>query len=486
MTASHLPASPAAPAAAGPATASEALAAWAHGLRLADVPADVQRAACQHLLDGLGSALAAARAAAAGPAVSVATSLGGPPESTILGTSAQVSAPAAALANGTLLHTFDFDDTHAGGLVHATAAVLPAAFAVGEQAGADGAAVLRAAIAGYEVVCRIAAASPHGFHARGVHATHACGVFSAAVIASLLAADPAAGNQAAGGPVAVMVNAMGIAGSAAGGLLEFLNTGSSTKQLHPGTAAHSGILAARLAAAGASGPASVLDGDKGLYAALSARPADPGRIVAGLGTTWETAAIGIKPYPACQLLHATLDAVATVLAEMPGPDQVAHVIAEVHPDSAMIVCEPQAVKLRPRTAYDAKFSLPWSVAALLTDRSVDLASYSPESIARPDVADLAGRVETRLTDGAGPAADAAGQVTVQLTDGRTLTGQVPRSRGTSQAPLPERDIVAKFAANCGGSAAAGELADTVLALASAPDLRGVFELSRRIVQERGA
>ena len=343
----------------------------------------------------------------------------------------------------------------------------------GEETGHDGAAVLRAAIAGYEAVCRIAAAVPHGFHTRGVHATHACGVFSAALIATLLTGEPPA----------VMVNALGIAGSAAGGLLEFLNTGSSTKQLHPGTAALNGILAARLATAGASGPASVLEGDKGLYAALSARPADPERIVAGLGTSWETAAIGIKPYPACQLLHAALDAVGEVLDRVPGPEQVARVVVGVHPDSAMLVCEPLAVKLRPRTPYDAKFSLPWSVAALLTDRAVDLTTYAPESVARPEVADLAAKVECRLMDETGPAADAAGQVTIYLADGREVSGWVPASRGTARMPLTDRDVMAKFVANCGGAAAAAELADLVLDLASAPSLARLLKLSQQIADE---
>lgn len=251
-------------------------------------------------------------------------------------------------------------------------------------------------------------------------------------------------------------------------------------------AALNGILAARLAAAGASGPASVFEGAKGLYAALSARPADPGSILADLGTRWETAAIGIKPYPACQLLHSTLDAAAAVVPRVRSADQVVRVIADVHPDSAAIVCEPWPAKLAPRTPYDAKFSLPWSVAALLHDGSVDLATYSEASIARPAVAELASRVEIRLTGDHGPAADAAGRVELHLSDGRSLTGQIPGSLGTTGAPLPSSDIVAKFAANCGGGGAASELAQMVLALADAPSLHGVFELSRRIVQEQTA
>ena len=312
-------------------TASQTLAGWAEGLRLGDVPVGIRAAACLHLLDGVGNAVAAARVGVVDPVLAVATGLGGPPEATILGRDTRVGAPAAGLANGALVHALDFDDTHAGGLVHATAAVLPAAFAVGQQVGAAGSDVLRAVIVGYEVVCRIAAASPHGFHARGLHATYVCGVFSAAVVACELAG---LGSD-------IGANAMGIAGSASGGLLEFLNAGSSTKQLHPGMAALSGIVAARLAAAGASGPSSVLEGDKGLYAALSARPAQVERVTAGLGRDWSLPGVAIKPYPACQLLHVTLDATATVLAEVGDHDRVAGVVAYVHPDSAAVVCEPK-------------------------------------------------------------------------------------------------------------------------------------------------
>ena len=110
--------------------------------------------------------------------------------------------------------------------MHATAAVLPTVLAVGEQVGATGEECLVAAVAGYEAVCRIAAAAPHAFHARGLHATSVSGVFASALVASRLM----------GLDAATTVNALGIAGSQAGGLLEFLATGSSTKQLHPGLA----------------------------------------------------------------------------------------------------------------------------------------------------------------------------------------------------------------------------------------------------------
>ncbi|MGH8961629.1 MAG: MmgE/PrpD family protein [Jatrophihabitantaceae bacterium] len=456
-------------------TATEQLAGWAASLRLADVPDAARHAAARHLLDGIGTALAARREDVVRPAVTVAGALGGPEEATILGERRRLSAPAAAFANGALVHGLDFDDTHAGGLVHATAVVLPAALAVGQQTGACGADVLLAALIGYECVCRIAMASPHGFHARGLHATQVAGVFSAAAVTARLC----------GMSELATTQAFGIAGSSSGGLLEFLSTGASTKQLHPGSASLNGIIAARLAAAGATGPATVLEGPNGIYAALSQRPSDVNAITAGLGQTWEVTRITIKPYPSCQLMHVALDAAAAAAAAAGPirPSEIVEVLAEVHPDSASVVCEPAATKVRPRTSYDAKFSLPWSVAALLVDGRLGVASYAQASIVRPEVAELAGRVRSRRTEGAGVAADAAGRVEIQLADGRRVEGTVECSAGAPLAPLDDDALLAKFLGNAGDTILARELAERVLNLAGEPDLSAVVELAARIIEE---
>ncbi|MGY1700525.1 MmgE/PrpD family protein [Geodermatophilus sp. SYSU D00766] len=454
---------------------------WAWRLRLDDVPADARAAVARHLLDGLGTAIAAGRAGAASPAVTVALGLGGPPESTVLGSGARVGAPAAALANGVLLHALDFDDTHAGGLVHATAVVLPAALAVGEQVGATGADVLLASVAGLETVCRLGAAAPHAFHARGLHATAVCGVFSAALVAARLG----------GLDRARAVDALGIAGSSAGGLLEFLSTGSATKQLHPGLASQSGILAARLAAAGASGPASVLEGGQGVYAALAGRRVDPDAVLDGLGERWECTRITVKPHPACQLSHAALDAAAAAAAGLPDgrPEAaaIASVVVDLHPDSAAIVAEPAAAKVAPRTPYEAKFSVQWSVAALLVDRHLGVQTYAPASLTRAEVADLAARVSVRVVDRPGvPAAAAPGAATIRLTDGTELRGEVPCSAGSPERPLDDDGLLAKAAANAGGPGAdLDELARRVRGLAGEPDLARVVELADRLARPAG-
>ncbi|GAA3617447.1 hypothetical protein GCM10022419_123610 [Nonomuraea rosea] len=461
-------------------TAAAVLAGWALGLSLDAVPARARQAAIRHLTDGFGCAVAAPPHGS--PAVAVALELGGPPQATIIGTRARVGAPAAALANGALVHALDFDDTHAGGLVHATAPVLPVAFAVGEETGASGAEVLVAALIGYEVICRLGAAAPHGFHARGLHATSVCGVLAAALVAArLYGLGP---RQA--------VHALGIAGSQAGGLLEFLSTGADTKRLHPGLAAHAGILAARLARAGATGPDTVLEGEHGLYGALLGRPGV--RPAGRLGEVWEVTRITVKPYPACQLLHAALDAARNAMtpprdahdlrdlrdgrgARGPGDARdlrdprdphglhdlhglrdlrdgrgargigdagdIEQVVAEVHPDAAAIVCGPG--KERPRTPYEAKFSLPWSVAAMLLDGAVDVRTY--ERVDRPEVTALAGRIAHEVVAFPGAAADQPGRLRVRFADGTRVVGQVPRSAGGPDDPAAGELVRRKALAN---------------------------------------
>lgn len=460
-------------------TVARQLAGWACGLDLSTVPQAARHAASRHLLDGFGTLLAARRAGMAAPAVAVAQGLGGPPQATVLGSVARVSAPAAAFANGVLAHALDFDDTHAGGLVHATAVVLPAALAVGEECGASGAQTLAAALAGYETVCRVGMASPHGFHARGLHATQVAGVFAAAVVAAkLLGLDAAATTEA-----------LGIAGSSAGGLLEFLATGASTKQLHPGSASLNGILAARLAALGATGPGSVFEGDRGIYAALSGRPADAGLVAGRLGESWEVTRITVKPFPACQLMHAALDATTAALRAGPvRPADVTEILVDVHPDSAAVVCEPAQAKMTPRTPYDAKFSLPWTVAALVIDGAVSVDTFSESSLRRPEITALARLVRTQAgltaaTAKPAVAADAPGRVRIGLRGGRVLTGEVERSRGGPSAPMTDQELLAKFGRNAGGGPAATELAARVLGLSDEPDLSAVTSLCARAVEE---
>jgi 2-methylcitrate dehydratase PrpD len=440
-------------------TASERFVRWAWALDLGDLPSQVRHAACRHTLDGLGTALAASRLGTAPYAKTVADQIGGPQEASIVD-GGRVAAPVAALANGILLHALDYDDTHAESLVHPTAAVVPAALAAAEHAGASGAEYLTACVAGYELVTRLGAAVRHGFHTHGFHATSVCGVFSAALVGARLWNLPAD----------TAVAALGIAGSFASGSLQFLQDGSATKQLHPGWAAHAGLMAARLAAAGASGPARIFEGENGFFNSYAGQNVDPEVLVADLGHRWETARITLKPYPACQLSHASLDAVRLLRDRIGSLDAVEEITFEVPSESVPIVCEPVETKLRPRTAYEAKFSLQWCAATLLIDGRLDVESFAEDRLTRPEVLRLAARVRHRGYESDLVAASAPGRVSVRrrgLTDERA---EVVASSGTPESPLSDKELREKFVENVGDASRAREIAEIVF------DLEGVDDV----------
>jgi 2-methylcitrate dehydratase PrpD len=310
---------------------------------------------------------------------------------------------------------------------------VPAALAAGEAAGADGAAVHGAIAVGYEWAARLGAAAGRRLHARGFHASGVVGPLVAAAVAARLG----------GLPPARAAEAVGLAGSMAGGLLEFLADGSWSKRLHPGWAAHGGLLAAALAGAGFPGPASVLEGRHGLYAAfLGPEATDVSVVARGLGRVWLSREVVTKLYPCAHVIHPFLDAALALRARerVAAPD-VAAVRCRVAPWQVPIVCEPRETKVAPRTEYQARASLPFALAAALADGRVDLDTFAPAAIGRPELSALAARVTHEPASASEPGFAAA--LEVETRDGRRLVAEA-----TAAPPDPAR-VRAKFAATAG-------------------------------------
>jgi 2-methylcitrate dehydratase PrpD len=450
-------------------TLAERLAGFAAGLRFEDVPADVAASTRLRTLDVLGLVLAACTYDFAAPLTAVAGDGSGP--CTIVGTSRTAAPADAALANGSLAHGLDFDDTHATSITHASAVIVPAALAVAESEGASGRDLITAAVAGYEAITRIGMAAPGAFHARGWHATSVCGTFAAALAAGkLLRLD-----------ARQLTHALGLAGSFASGVMEFLADGSAVKRLHAGWAGHGGILAASLAARGVSGPASILEGRFGLYRTfVGSAPAT--EVFDTLGRQWETPRVGFKPYPCCHLVHAYIDC-ALQLRDVSGfdPDAVVSVECHVPEGEVPIVCEPWATKLRPRTTYEAQFSLPFAVASALLDGQVGLATFTEARLRDERLLSLAARVRYVIDPTSAFPNGFPGWVVVRLAGGRVVEAREPDGRGGPARPLPEAAIIAKFRANAGlalDEARRHELERAVLALEEAPDVRKLIALCR--------
>jgi 2-methylcitrate dehydratase PrpD len=443
--------------------AAERLAEWSSALELADIPPEVVAAAKLHLLDAVGTGLAALAFDQMGAARAVALEMGGEPEATGFGLPRKVGASAAALANGATMHALDFDDTHELTLVHSSVVVGATVLAIGEATGAGGAELLAAALAGYEISSRVGLAAPGALHLKGFHPTSVCGVFAAAAAAARLRGLSA--EQTA--------NALGIAGSQASGLMEYLADGSQTKPLHAGWAAHAGITAAALAAHGATGPASVLKGRFGLLAS-HLEEFDAEALTAELGSRWETELIAFKAYPSCHLAHAVLDAVRDSGL---GPDGVEEIVAEVAGEVAIgLVLEPAERKLRPATPYEAKFSLPYCIGALLVRGELGLDSFTAEAIADERALGLAAKVSYEVVDFGPGGGDLSGGVRARA-GGRDYAARVLRPRGTPANPLSAEDVHAKFLRN----------ARLTLPEAEAQHLLGVLaELEEHSAAEIGA
>lgn len=451
------------------ATPAEVLSEFTDRLTYDRIPVEVVRNAKLRILDILGICYASSTQEFAKGVADAVAQWGGTPESTVVGFGLRLPAPNAVLVNGVLAHGLDFDDTHAESVTHASAAVVPAALAIGEGRGASGQAVLAAAVAGWEAVARIGMVAPGRFHAHGFHATSVCGTFAATLVAGKLY----------GLSPMQMVNALGVCGSQASGIFEYLADGSWVKRFHPGWSGHAGVVAAAFAQRGFTGPRTVFEGRFGLYRTfLGDEPVQLDRLTAGLGTTWETLRITFKPYPCCHLTHAFIDCVLALRrAHVIRPEDIEAVECRIAPGEVPIVCEPSEAKYGPRTSYDAQFSLPFVVAVGFMDGDVGLESFSDARIRDSKTLALASRVRYALDPASTYPRAFPGALSIRLRDGRELSHAAPHSRGSIEFPLADDEILAKFRSNAGrilSPAQVERLEAAVLALETCPDVRGLI------------
>lgn len=448
-------------------TDSERLAAFALGLTLEATPPQVITLAKEHLLDVIGISLASSQFDFGRSVLEGARALGNGNDASAIGSGARLPAASAALVNGVLAHGLDFDDTHIGAIYHASAQAMAAVLASGQANASSGREVLIAFIAALEVGCRLGTVGAGKLHDRSFHPTALCGTFAAAVAAGRLSSldHPA------------LVSALGLCGSMAAGILE--NGQSWLKRLHPGWAAHSGLASVALGGAGFLGPNTVFDGPRGFFAAhIESVPQGESSPAFGLGESWQTLGIALKPYPCCHFIHAFVDAAL----ELRGQFDVADIERIECPLTAMLhkmVAEPRERCIRPPMTYAALFSVPYVVALALTKGRVDLAAFYDEPLDDPEV--LAVAEKTFCVDD--PASDFPkhfpGEVIVTLKDGRVFRCRKASSLGTPDVPLARAAIEAKFLANATraiSQQAAEQILEKVLNLEEAVSLDEIMAL----------
>jgi 2-methylcitrate dehydratase PrpD len=360
---------------------------------------------------------------------------------TAIGHARTLSAAAAALVNGTAIHGEDFDDTFEGGPVHAGAVIVPAVLAACERHARDGKAVLHGIAVGVETMCRLSLVAPTLTHKAGFHPTAVFGAMGAATgVGAALGLSPRA-----------LVDALGNAGSMAGGIIEYLAEGAWTKRLHAGWAAQAGIRAALLGRAGFCGPRTVFEGVHGLfYAFARTTKADFAAVTDGFGTKWVTETLAFKPYPCGTMTHPYIDC-ARRLGRRVKADDVVEMVCDVGEGTVHRLWEPLAAKQRPANGYAGKFSTPYCIAAGFVcgqqGLSVGLNDFSDTAVRDPAVLALAAKVRYRIDPQNPYPKNFTGHIRAILRDGSVVEERQPHMRGGAHEPLTHADLEDKFLLN---------------------------------------
>jgi 2-methylcitrate dehydratase PrpD len=436
-------------------------------LRYEDLPEVVVHIARRALLDTLGAGISGATADEGQRLLAAVGELDRTEDVTVWGTSRRLSAPLAALVNGTMTHSLEMDDF--GGCDHSGAVVVPAALAIAEHSGrGSGHELLASIVAGYELARRpMEAAGGYPAHnQRGWHSTGTCGSFGAAAAAArLLGLD-----------VERTTWALGLAGTFTGGTWAFLEDGAMSKRLHPGKAAENGVLSAYLASRGFTGPTRIFEAAWGGFLATYAP--DEGQaelLTAGLGEDYRILRTGFKPYASCRGVHSSIDALLSLRREHQlEPDEIKRVVVRANPFDAQMVGNTNV-----ETMLDAQMSLPYGLAVTLLSGRADISQYTPEKLSSPEVREALSRI-TMSVDSSVPN-DQEPLVELHLRDGRVLSARVDVALGAPENPLNDDALIEKFRGLAGlvlPGAQVERLVDVVWRVDEQPDLRELIGLLR--------
>ena len=416
---------------------SEEISKFTLGLKYEDIPQEVIYRAKLHLLDSIGVAISSSQNPIIKDSIiKTVKDLNVKKESTVINSQLSTSSDYAAFANASMIHGQDYDDTHRAGVVHTSSIVVPTALACAEAKQITGKTLMESLVSGYEIFARIGMAANEGFHNKGMHATPMCGTF----VASLLS------GKITGQTEEELVNALGICGSQAAGIQQFLIDGSWVKIIHPGWAAHSGIIASKLASNGFIGPLKIFEGELGLFAChLGLENVRLECLTKDLGKVWETLNMSLKRYPCCHAIHTFIDGVLEIQANQNIEwSKIKHITCRVNPLGKRIICDPIEIKRQPKTPYGGRFSLPYAIAITLLDGGLGLEQFSKEKINDQRVLEITKKIDC-IKDDSLPRT--GGNITIEMEDGNKYHYLKKHPIGSPLYPLGQHQVIDKFERN---------------------------------------
>src|SRR5262245_33245445 len=439
-------------------TTTKELCAHLAAAQYSDLSETARHQARRGVLDWIGCALPGSQHRTVSTLLALLQETSGRPQATVLGRNLKLGLTDAPLANGTMGHVLDYDDTHMGGVVlHTSSPVLAALLALAERKPVTGADLMLAYAVGFEAGVRAGPTAP-GHHKGGWHRTGTRGSIAAGVAAGrLLGLD-----------AQHLTYAMGIAATQAGGMQQ--NRGTMCKSFHAGKAASNGVLAALLAEKGFDSTQEIIEGKKG-FSRIYSDVAAPDELNAGLGNGWLIESNGHKPYACGVVLHPVIDAVIALRnRDQIDPGKVDTIELRVHP----LVLSITGV-IEPSTGLQSKFSTLHSAAVALIDGAAGVAQYSDARAKDPAVAAL--RRKGRPTADETLRKDEA-HATI-FAGNQRYDVHIPHASGTADNPMSDAAIEGKFLANATpriGADRAARARDLVLQLEKQPDVRDLIAL----------
>jgi 2-methylcitrate dehydratase PrpD len=405
-----------------------------------DMPNDLPQSMqilCDSLLIDVSGLCVAARNADYVRATFAASDEAG--DCTIIGRKGRFNVAAAALVNGTATHGEDYDDTFEGGPIHAGAVIIPALLATAERHQLSGADVARGVAVGSELMCRLCSVAPKLVHKAGFHPTAVFGTLGAAAgVASALRLSNAQ-----------WVNALGIAGSMASGIIEYLAEGTWTKRMHPGWAAQSGYRAARMAQEGFTGPRTLFEGDHGFFHAFANQDLNNfTEALSELGHTWISSEMAFKPYACGTMAHPFIDCARKLVSAGLDINEIDSIECNTAEGIVHRLWEPLALKQNPPNGYAAKFSIPYAIAVGMLRNNAGLDDYEEHVVHDPLVRSLAAKVTYRIDPNNPYPKQFTGHLKVTLKSGKVLEVSQGHFRGGKDEPMSIDALEEKFLANC--------------------------------------
>ena len=409
---------------------------WVCKLNIEDIPEEVVNKLQLIVMDSFGLMVSAKKE----PYIkSLINTLHDNGECTLVGHNKKVSAFNASIINGTAIHGEDFDDTFEGTPVHVGAVMVPAILSSVQAKKLDGESFLKGLVVGSELICRLALVAPTAVHRQGFHPTAIFGAFGSSIgVSSVLRNN-----------VRQMSSGLGIVGSMASGIIEYLAEGTSTKRLHPGWVAGCGWQSANFAKSGFLGPRTVFEGQHGVFNsfAKSTIKPDHSHIISELGKRWETQNLALKPYACGTMAQPFIDCAIKLKDKIHNIENIDKIIASVGEGTVHRLWEPLKEKQKPSTPYGAKFSVPYCISIGLINGSAGLNEFTDKHLKKLEVIKLASKVNYEINPDDEYPRNYTGKINVIMKDGTIYSSSQECLRGGKRDPLSQNEVNEKFEAN---------------------------------------